>query len=371
MKTTKKPVTIRDLVDGFEDKKYRGVFGYGGQLSIRPEYQREFIYDDKKQAAVIRSIQKKLPLNVMYWNDAGNENYEIIDGQQRTLSICHFVEGRFSIIDEDTKRKCYFYNLPVDKREELLDYELMVYVCKGTASDRLEWFRTINIASVPLNAQELRNAVYTGPWLSDAKRYFNSYSWSDMSLSGEFVKGSAIRQEILEKVLHWISDEHIDDYMAAHQHDPTATDLKNYFRNVLEWVNDYFTPHGKRDYRPVMGTVPWGHLYNKHKDNMPDPQELTARIRKLHMDPDVTRSSGIYSYVLNDEEKHLNIRSFHESDKLAAYERQEGICAKTGVWMKFKDMEADHITPWSEGGKTTLENCQMISREENRRKSNK
>ena len=360
MKIELKEITVRELTDGFKDDAEKGVVGFGGRLDIRPPYQREFIYKDKQRDAVIETVQKEFPLNVMYWAVRGDGDFEVIDGQQRTISICQYVAGDYSI------KGLAIHNLPADKKEQILDYKLMVYFCSGADSEKLEWFRTINIAGEKLTEQELRNAVYSGTWVSSAKRYFSKTGSAAAGIGGDYLTGSPIRQEYLETAVEWISAGAIEDYMSAHQHDPNALALWTYFQAVITWVKGTFPKHRKE-----MKGVAWGLLYNKYKDVVYDTDKLEAQVAALMADEDVTKKSGIYPYVLTGEEKLLNIRAFSDNQKREAYERQKGVCAKCGKEFELAGMEADHITPWHEGGKTTAANCQMLCKTDNRTKSGK
>ncbi len=355
-----KEITVRELTKDYEDLGLDGVFGYGGQLDIRPPYQREFIYKDKQRDAVITTIQKNFPLNVMYWAVQNEGKFEVIDGQQRTISVCQFVNGDFAYQNR------YFHNLKNDEQEQILNYKLMVYVCSGTDSEKLEWFRTINIAGEKLTNQELRNAVYAGSWVSDAKRYFSKPGCAAYQIGSDYLTGSAIRQEYLETAIKWISDGNIETYMAEHQHDQNASALWIYFQAVITWVTSTFTKK-----RKFMKGVDWGTLYNAYKDDKYDTQNIETEIAKLILDDDVTKKSGIYPYILTRDEKHLSIRAFTDAIKQKVYERQDGICVKCEKKFELAEMEADHITPWHEGGKTNEANCQMLCKDDNRRKSGK
>ena len=353
-----KEIKVRDLTNGYQDNSEDGVVGYGGKLDIRPPYQREFIYKDKQRNAVIDTVTKSFPLNVMYWAVREDGNFEIIDGQQRTISICQYVNNDFSI------NGLAFHNLPKDKQEQLLDYKLMVYFCSGTDSEKLDWFETINIAGEELTPQELKNAVYSGSWVSDAKRYFSKNSRP--KIGDDYLSGSANRQEYLETVIDWISEGNIKEYMSKHQHDKDAKILWDYFQAVINWVKTTFT-----NYRKEMKGVAFGFLYNEFKGKKHDPKKLEKEIATLMEDEDVTNKKGIYFYVLTRKEKFLNIRSFNDRQKREAYERQKGVCPVCkGKW-NIEEMEADHITPWHSGGKTSADNCQMLCKEDNRRKSGK
>jgi len=368
MKIELHKIPISEVIVGYKDSAEEGVVAYGGKLDIRPKYQREFVYKEKQRNAVIETIKNSFPLNVMYWMIRDDGGYEVLDGQQRTISIGQYVTGDFSLNNR------FFHNLTKQEQDNILDYELMIYYCEGSDKERLDWFRIINIAGEKLTDQEIRNAVYTGPWLSDAKIKFSKSNCAAYLLAndgGQLISGSPIRQEYLETALSWINDGKIEDYMAKHQHDADADELWEYFQNVIAWVRKIFI-----NYRREMGNVPWGELYNQFKDKQTDSKKLEKEITKLMQDEDVTKKSGIYEYVLTRNEKYLNIRAFTDKMKREAYERQKGICPhckgenKKKKW-EIKEMEADHIKPWHEGGKTNSENCQMLCNNDNRRKSGK
>ena len=355
-----KKITVRELTNGYEDNEEGGVIGFGGKLDIRPPYQREFIYKDRQRDAVIDTITKEFPLNVMYWAVRENGNFEVIDGQQRTISISQFVEGDFAFNNR------YFHNLQDDEKEQILNYKLMVYLCSGTDSEKLEWFKTINIAGEKLTDQELRNAVYSGSWVSDAKRYFSKNGCPAYGMGSDYLNGSPIRQDYFETTIKWKSDNSIEHYMAKNQNEPNANELWLYFQSVINWVKIVFP-----NYRREMKGIDWGFLYNKYKDQKFDSKKLEEQITELMLDEDVQNKKGIYSYVLTGKEKYLNIRAFSDKQKRESYEKQKGVCVECKEHFEIEEMEADHITPWHEGGKTIAENCQMLCREDNRRKSGK
>jgi hypothetical protein len=353
-------ITVKELSEGYQDNAEAGVVAYDGKLDIRPPYQREFIYKDKQRDAVIDTVRKDYPLNVMYWAVREDGHYEVIDGQQRTLSICQYVNGDFSV------NKLAFHNLQNDQQEQIFNYKLMIYFCSGTDSERLEWFKTINIAGEELTDQELRNAVYAGPWTADAKRYFSKTGCPAYGLASDYLKGSPIRQEYLETAIDWHSEGKIQEYMSQHQHDKNATVLWHYFQGVIGWVKVTFPK-----YRKEMKGVEWGNLYNQYNGKPFDTDKLEKLIAKLMADEDVTKKSGIYMYVLNGDDRHLNIRAFSENQKRETYERQKGLCRKCGKHFELSQMEADHITPWRDNGKTIAANCQLLCKDDNRRKSGK
>ena len=264
MHIEERKITVREVTEGYFNDAEEGVVGYDEQLDIRPKYQREFVYKDEQRNEVIRTVMKGLPLNVMYWVDRGEEfeddpdtpRYEVMDGQQRTISLCEYVDGNFSVDD------MLFGNLPKDKQDEILDYELFIYICNGTESEKLDWFRIINIAGEQLTDQELRNAVYAGSWTSDAKRYFSKSGCAADRMAGDYLKGSSIRQEYLETAIFWAASAEgktIEGYMSEHQHDPSAVTIWNYFRSVIDWVQAIFPKKRKE-----MKGLPWGLFYNDH-----------------------------------------------------------------------------------------------------------
>lgn len=359
MQITLKEIYIRDLVEGYADNQEEGVFGFGGRLNIRPAYQREFIYKEKQRNAVIETVRKDFPLNVMYWIDNEDGTYEVLDGQQRTISICQYVTGVYSVNFQ------YFHNLEEDEKEQILNYKLMVYFCSGSDREKLDWFKTINISGEKLTDQELRNAIYTGPWLESAKKYFSKTGCPAHAIGDKYLKGSSIRQEYLETVIDWVSDGHVEDYMAEHQHDSNATDLWIYFQTVIIWIQSLFP-----DYKKEMKGLDLGRLYNEYKENKYDIKAFKSRIEDLMADDDVTKKSGVYEYVLSGEtkEKCLSIRTFTDSQKRTVYTQQNGVCPHCGQKFDIKDMEGDHITPWHEGGKTVIENLQMLCKNCNRTK---
>lgn len=359
MKIELTTITVAQMGEKYKDDQEGGVVGYGGKLDIRPPYQREFVYKDKQRASVISTVMKGFPLNVMYWAVRSDGTFEIIDGQQRTISICQYLNGDFSF------ENLYIHNLLPDQKKKILDYELTVYLCSGSESERLDWFRTINIAGEKLTEQEIRNAVYSGSWISDAKRYFSRTNCVAFGLASGYMTGQPIRQEYLETVIEWISDGNIEDYMGLHQNDSDARVEWEYFQNVIGWVKSIFT-----EYRAEMKGIPWGSLHNKFKDQTFIPADIEDRVAKLMEDEDVSDKRGIYRYLLSNEERYLNIRTFDKKQKRQTYEQQKGICVKCKNEFAIEDMEADHITPWSKGGKTEAENCQLLCDDDNRRKSN-
>ena len=366
-------ITVRDLTQGYEDNEEQGVRCFGGRLDIRPPYQREFIYDEKKRDAVITTIKKGFPLNVMYWATRDSDAevpFEVMDGQQRTISVCQYVNGDFAYDFQ------YFHNLTQEEQRQILDYELFVYVCSGNDKEKLNWFQTINIAGERLTAQELRNAVYAGPFVSDAKRYFSKSNCAAWNMGKLLMNGSPIRQDFLETALKWIANSQskpgqkmtIEGYMALHQHDPNAAQLWQHFSSVITWVTSTFDVKKRK---AIMKGVDWGSRYDRFHEQVLDKAALDKEIARLVIDSEVQNKKGICSYVLTRDEHDLGLRAFPDDIKLAVYERQQGICPRCGNHFELEQMEGDHLTPWRDGGKTVEENCQMLCRDCNRRKGSK
>jgi hypothetical protein len=362
-----KEVTIAELYDGYEYDELSDIYGYGGRLNIRPAYQREYIYKPEQEQEVIRSVIQGFPLNVIYWSDEG-DHYELLDGQQRTLSICRYLDRVFRV------DKLYFHNQTPDVRQKILDYKLLVYVCRGTQSEKLKWFNVINIQGERLSDQEMRNAVFTGAWLTDAKKRFSKQTGKGVLMGQRYLTGDPKRQKYLETVLKWAANAdkerfggEIEAYMGEYQKKPNANDLMLYFQKVINWVEATFPK-----YDPLMKGLDWGGIYERFKDKEDiDTDALQRELERLWMDDDVTHKAGAYEYVLGGDERCLNIRKFSPAMAKAAYTRQAGMCQICGKHFEISEMEADHITPWSQNGPTSAENCQMLCRECNRRKGAK
>ena len=371
-------VSVREIFDGYlNDEESGQVVAFGGKLNVRPAYQREFVYNAEQQEAVMHTILNDFPLNVIYWSDNGDGTYEMIDGQQRTLSFCEWLNNGFSIFaNPNAPEMPYYAHTSEVIKERVLNYKLMVYICKGTDVEKLEWFKVINIAGEKLNDQELRNAVYTGQWLADAKQFFSKRNCIAYKLGEKYLTGSPIRQEYLESVLYWISSAigmTIEELMARHQGDASATPLKDYYRGMINWIEQTFP-----NYRKLMRGIEWGLLFNDYGFKTYDPEELEQQISELLLDEDVTRQKGIYEYVLSGKmrEKALSIRQFSENDRRRMYERQQSICPLCekevkGAKLELSEMHADHKIPWSRGGHTTLENGWLLCRRHNLEKSDK
>lgn len=371
MTITPLEITVGEITKGYVNNDEMGVRGYGGLLDIRPPYQREFIYDEKEQQAVIRTVLNGYPLNVMYWvkrSDDAECPYEVMDGQQRTLSLCEYVDGKFAYFFKN------FFNQPEDIKKKILDYKLTIYVCEGEASEKLEWFKTINIAGKPLNEQEINNAVYAGPFVSDAKKHFSKTNCGAARLGKDLVNGTPIRQDFLKKALEWMADHetrngHIQTavgYMAEHQHDPNANNLWSYFQTVLNWA---ITNFDMKKFKKIMKGLDWAWLYDKYGSETLDTEALGKRISVLMRDSEIQKPTGIIPYVLTGDERYLDLRAFPEDIKLAVWEKQNHICPICKRELDIEFMEGDHIIPWSKGGRTVAENCQMLCRECNRHKS--
>ena len=379
MKISKELMTIRELSENYRDNNDGGVYGYDNGthiLCLRPEYQREYVFGDKQRNAVIDTVMKGFPLGLMYWSKVSDNQYECLDGQQRSISICQYVNGDFPIKANENDR--FFHNLTTEEKQTILDYELEVRVCEGTEEEKLAWFRTINIAGVTLTNQELLNATYTGAWLADAKNYFSKRNCVAGVMGDGYIKGNPIRQDYLEKVLGWIADrdnlESGQMYMAIHQHDADANDLWLYYQSVINWAKMMFPVNRKC----ITDSQDWGILYNKYHNKPYNSNTLETDIQKLLMDDDVTKNVGIIPYVLSDrtkhDEKYLSIRAFTDAQKRRAYEKQGHkcpFCIKNGIDKEydFSEMQGDHIIPWSQGGRTVEDNCQMLCQRCNNDKS--
>ena len=384
MLITETKIKVSDLCENYSDNGDGGVYAYNGRTCVRPAYQREFVYKDKQRDAVIETVRNGYPLNVMYWSKVADDKYEVLDGQQRTISLCQYLNGDFAVKVNGNDK--FFHNLTDTEKQNINDYELTVYICDGTEEEKLEWFKVVNIAGEVLTNQELLNATYAGPWLSDAKNFFSKRNCVAGQFADGYIKGNPIRQDYLEKALSWIADrdglESGAKYMAIHQHDADANDLWVYFQEVIGWAKRLFPVKRKG----ITDSQDWGLLYNRYHGNQYNSNTLEADIKKLLMDDDVTKNAGIIPYVLSDRtkhnEKHLSIRAFTESQKRRAYERQtaqakeQGVsncpfCAKNGLdtIYEYEKMQGDHIVPWSKGGHTVDGNLQMLCQRCNNDKS--
>ena len=366
MKIELRHIKISKVVAGYVNNDEEGVQGYGGNLNIRPKYQREFVYKDKQRDAVIDSVRKGFPLNVLYWADSGDGGYEVMDGQQRLISICEYVKGNFSINFQA------FHNLTEKEQKQIHDYELMVYFCEGDEREKLDWFETINIAGLELSTQEMRNAIYCGKWVTEAKRWFSRNRCpAQVQKYSRYLSGERVRQAYLETAIKWIHDGDVEGYMSEHQHKDDAQELWDHFDAVISWVNRVFP-----DYEKEMKGIDWGSLYRKHCREKVDVKKMREEIVELYMDDDVTAKKGIFPYVLagkedrKEAERHLSIRAFTKSQKATKTAEQDNKCKKCGNELDNK-AQADHIKPWSDGGRTTMDNLQILCQPCNARKSDK
>lgn len=384
-----KLIKVRDIIANFKDSAEEGVVGYGGKLNIRPAYQREFVYRPEQRNEVIKTVMRgyphtNFPLNVMYWAKTGEDQYELIDGQQRTLSICQYYNMVFSILIGEMPKN--FDNLSEEKKKYFLDYELQVYICSGTPEEKLEWFSIINIAGEPLTNQELLNANYTGTWLSSAKRYFMKSNCAAYGLSSKYVdiEANQSRGKGLETAIKWISKDNVNQYMADHQNDENADELWTNFKNTIEWVQSKFTKY----YKEMKG-INWGQLYDEYHTQNYDPIEIAKLTQRLYDDECIRNPKGIFEYILGGQKKTnlLQVRIFENSTKRFVYAQQTEkanssgksncpICSvsnnvnKTKIW-SLDEMDADHVTAWSKGGATDKSNCEMLCSTHNKAKGNK
>jgi len=385
--TLRTEISVANICDGFVYNQLEGkaLYGLGGKLTIQPEYQRNYIYADKggsKEQAVIHSLLKGYPLGLIYFNNVGKDKFEVLDGQQRITSIGRFVTNKFAIMDGGNPKN--FDSLPADQRTKILDSGLLIYECEGTETEIKQWFETINIAGVPLNTQELLNAIYSGPFVTLAKAEFSNSQNANIQKWGAYVKGSANRQEFLERALDWVSKDDIGTYMSAHRNDTNINELKNCFNTVIDWVSTVFT-----DVLPEMKGLEWGRLYEEHHGKSYDPKTMSDNVRKLAADDYVKGRRGIFEYLLGGslDKKLLEVRVFEIPVKRAAYAKQtqaaEGngesncpLCAighdanKSRIY-RFNEMDADHVAAWSMGGGSSAENCQMLCVTHNRAKGNR
>ena len=371
-------ITIKELITGYVEDEEGKVEGYDGKLDIRPSYQREYIHENNPvfKEKLIQSIYYQRPIGLIYWalNDDG-DGYELLDGQQRIITICRYAKNEFTIKIDGYDMPFIYDSLSGDpeKRKRIDDYKLWVYVCKGSSLEKLKWFDTINTGAEKLYPQELRNAICNGPWVTDAKRYFTKRG-NQATMCSRYMSGKRERQDHLQEIIIWKigSKEHDDIYafMRERKDNQDATPLWEYFLEVTGWIEKTFINRESNRLKLMKG-LDWGGLYTKYKDVSFDPDELEREISKLILDEDVQNQRGIYPYVLSGDEKYLNLRSFPDAIKQRVYEKQGGVCAISGEKLDIEEMEADHIKPWIDGGQTTEENCQMISKALNRRKGAK
>ena len=379
-------ITVAAICDGFiyNELEGKGLFGMSGKLTIQPEYQRNYIYaDGKRDVAVIESILKGYPLGLIYFNKINDTTLEVLDGQQRITSFGRFVTNKFAIKDENGMEQ-YFSGIASDKQEKILKTKLLIYECEGTESEIKEWFRTINIAGVPLNNQELLNAVYSGPFVTLGKEEFSNSQNANIQKWSAYISGSANRQEFLERALEWVSKENVGDYMSLHRFNTNITELKNYFTSVIDWVSTVFTV-----VESEMKGIEWGRLYETYRKLPYNSKTVSDEVKKMYSDPYIKNRKGVFEFILGGsiDTKLLEVRVFDEPTKKTVYTIQTSeaekknisncpLCAighdanKTKIW-KIADMDADHVAAWSKGGATDTKNCQMLCKTHNRAKGNR
>lgn len=387
MKTTLlTEITVREICDGFVYNEFegKGLFGLGGRLTIQPEYQRNYIYaDGKKDVAVIESVLKGYPLGLIYFNKVAENRFEVLDGQQRITSLGRYLTGKFAIKDDNDIPQ-YFSGLAEDLQQKILDTKLLIYECEGTESEIKEWFKTINIAGIPLNEQELRNAIFSGPFVTRCKEVFSNSNNANIQKWSAYISGAVNRQDYLACALDWVSKGHIEHYMSQHRYDTTIDEVTRYFNTVIDWISSVFL-----DVESEMRGLEWGRLYETYHTTPYHAAAISQRVQELYADPYVKNRKGIFEYLLGGEVQTslLLVRIFDEATKKSVYKRQtlqaeqEGIsncplCAlgheanRTKIW-KIGDMDADHVTAWSKGGATDIHNCQMLCKSHNRAKGNR
>lgn len=379
-------ITVAELCQGFvyNELEGKGLYGLSGKLTIQPEYQRHYIYAaEKKEAAVIQSLLKKYPIGLIYFNKTGQDTFEVLDGQQRITSIGRFLTGKFAIIDDNGMEQ-YFSGLPKNQQDIILNTKLTIYECEGAETEIKAWFKTINIAGVPLNEQELLNAIYSGSFVTKAKAVFSNSKSAKVQKWSAYLKGEAIRQDFLHTALLWVSRGNVDAYMSQHRRDNNIDELEAYFNSVIDWIDAVFIGTDS-----TMRGLDWGRLYEEYHSRAYDPQEVWAKVEALLADTYIGERKGIYEYVLGGclDTKLLNVRVFDEPTKKLVYKKQTDkakangvsncpLCAlgheatKAKIWA-IGEMDADHVTAWSKGGGTDIKNCQMLCKTHNRAKGNR
>ena len=387
MKTTlKTDITIKDICDGFvyNELEGRGLYGLSGKLTIQPEYQRNYIYaDGKRDVAVIESILSGYPLGLIYFNQAGKDKYEVLDGQQRITSFGRFVTNKFAVKDQNGMEQ-YFSGLDEEIQKKILEYPLTIYICEGEEKEIKSWFKTINIVGIPLNEQELLNAIYSGPFVTAAKEEFSNSQNANIQKWGAYISGSVNRQDYLKAALDWVSGGSIDNYMSNHRKDVDIGELKKHFTSVIDWVSSVFI-----DLTSDMCGLEWGRLYDTYHKTAYNPSKVSERVRELYDDPFIKNHKGIFEYILGGEKdtKLLDVRIFDEAVKRRVYNKQTAEAKEKGISncplcavgyeankdkiYALADMDADHVSAWSKGGTTTEENCQMLCKTHNRAKGNR
>ncbi|MDD3887556.1 MAG: DUF262 domain-containing protein [Patescibacteria group bacterium] len=386
--TLKTDITVKDICDGFvyNELEGKGLFGLSGKLTIQPEYQRNYIYASdggKKEMAVIESVLKEYPIGLIYFNKISDNNLEVLDGQQRITSLGRFVADKFAIKDENDMEQ-YFSGMAEDKKAKILETKLLIYECEGTESQIKEWFKTINISGVPLVAQELLNAIYSGPFVTLGKEEFSNSQNANIQKWSAYIKGSVNRQAFFERALDWVSKGNIDDYMSIHRYDKNIDELKTYFNSVIDWISSVFT-----DVESEMCGLEWGHLYEQYHQKAYNPTKVSAEVHKLYADPYIKNRKGIFEFILGGsvDTKLLEVRIFDEATKKTIYTTQTTKAKKKGksncphcalghdtnkekIW-SLAEMDADHVEAWSKGGATSIKNCEMLCKTHNRAKGNR
>ena len=387
MKTTlKTDITIKDICDGFvyNELEGRGLYGLSGKLTIQPEYQRNYIYaDGKRDVAVIESILSGYPLGLIYFNQTNKDKYEVLDGQQRITSFGRFVTNKFAVKDQNGMEQ-YFSGLDEDIQKKILEYPLTIYICEGEEKEIKSWFKTINIVGIPLNEQELLNAIYSGPFVTAAKEEFSNSQNANIQKWGAYISGSANRQDYLRAALDWVSSGNIDNYMSNHRKDADISELKKHFTSVIDWVSSVFI-----DLTSDMCGLEWGRLYDTYHKTAYNPSKVSERVHELYDDPFIKNHKGIFEYILGGEKdtKLLDVRIFDEAVKRRVYNKQTAEAKAKGVSncplcavgheanrdkiYALGEMDADHVSAWSKGGSTTEDNCQMLCKTHNRVKGNR
>jgi hypothetical protein len=386
--TLKTDITVKDICDGFvyNELEGKGLFGLSGKLTIQPEYQRNYIYASdggKKEVAVIESLLKGYPLGLIYFNKVSDDKLEILDGQQRITSVGRFVTNKFAIKDENGMEQ-YFSGIAADKQTKIMDANLLIFECEGTESEIKEWFKTINIAGVPLNDQELLNAVYSGPFVTLGKAEFSNSQNANIQKWSAYITGSVNRQAFFERSLDWVSKGNIGDYMSRHRYEKNITELKTYFNSVIDWISSVFV-----DVEREMRGLEWGRLYEEYHNTPYDPAKVSKEVQKLYDDLYIKNRKGIFEYILGGsvDTKLLNIRVFDDATKKTVYSKQTALAKANGtsncplctighdanrnkIW-KLSEMDADHVSAWSKGGATDITNCQMLCKTHNQVKGNR
>jgi len=384
--TLKTDITVKDICDGFvyNELEGKGLFGLSGKLVIQPEYQRNYIYaDGKKDVAVIESILKGYPLGLIYFNKVSNDILEVLDGQQRITSFGRYVTDKFAIKDENGMEQ-YFSGIASDKQAKILETKLLIYECEGAETEIKDWFKTINIYGVPVNHQEILNAVYSGTFVTLGKAEFSNSQNSNIQKWSAYISGSVNRQDFFECALDWVSKGNIDDYMSRHRYDKNIKELKAYFNSVIDWISAIFV-----DVEKEMCGLEWGRLYEEYHSKSYNPAKVSKEVKKLYGDSYIKNRKGIFEYILggSTDTKLLDVRVFDDPTKKDVYSKQTAkaessgksncpLCAvghdvnKSKIW-KLNEMDADHVAAWSKGGATDIKNCQMLCKTHNRAKGNR